>query len=100
MQATRDLQRNSVKSDRLQALRLESELPIALASENRDTPYQSLKRMAGMLKSIGKPSLLLKWRKRYWICMRSERLDDGLRSRIRPLTFGGYVFWFEKADAT
>lgn len=56
--------------------------------------------MAGMLKSVGKPSLLLKWGKRYWICMRSERLDDGLRNRIRPLAFGGYVFWFEKADAT
>ena len=51
-----------------------------------------------MLKAIGKPALLLKlgtWR---CICMRNKRLDDGLRTRVRPLVFLGYACWWDRSE--
>ena len=51
-----------------------------------------------MLKSIGKPALLIKlgvWR---CMCLRRKSLDDGLRSRVRPFDFLGFSCWCDKAD--
>ena len=51
-----------------------------------------------MLKSLGKPSLLLKlgaWR---CMCLRSQRLSDGLRASIRPFYLFGYACWCDRLD--
>lgn len=52
-----------------------------------------------MLKSIGKPSLLLKLGKWLCVCMPSRLMDEELRTRIRPLIFGGYAWWCDKPGA-
>jgi hypothetical protein len=52
-----------------------------------------------MLKSIGKPSLLLKLGSLRCVCMPNRLMDDTLRSRIRPLVFGGYAWWCDRPDA-
>jgi len=51
-----------------------------------------------VLKSAGKPALLLKlgtWR---CVCMRSTSLDEGFMAVIRPLLFCGYACWCDKPD--
>ena len=51
-----------------------------------------------MLKTVGKPALLVKigaWR---CICIRNTSLDDGLRARVRPLVLCGYACWCDKPD--
>jgi hypothetical protein len=50
-----------------------------------------------MLKSIGKPSLLLKLGSLRCVCMPNRLMDDALRTRIRPLVFGGFAWWCDKA---
>jgi hypothetical protein len=54
--------------------------------------------MYDMLKSIGKPALLLKFGTWRCICIRNKRLGDGIRSLIRPLLFFGYACWCDKPD--
>jgi hypothetical protein len=51
-----------------------------------------------MLKSIGRPALLLKLGKWRCMCMRRSRLDEGLSARIRPLFFCGYACWCDRPD--
>lgn len=51
-----------------------------------------------MLKSIGKPALLLKLGSRRCVCMPNKSMDDALRMRIRPLIFGGFAWWCDKPD--
>jgi hypothetical protein len=51
-----------------------------------------------MLRGLGKPALLLKlgdWR---CVCMRSGRLEPGLRARLRALVLAGYACWCDRSD--
>jgi len=52
-----------------------------------------------MLKSIGKASLFLRFGRRSFICLRSNRMDKGFRARIRPFVIGWYSCWCDKASA-
>ena len=52
-----------------------------------------------MLRGLGKPALLLKlgdWR---CVCMRSSRLESGLRARLRALVFAGFACWCDRGDS-
>lgn len=51
-----------------------------------------------VLKSVGKPALLLKLRTWRCVCMRSTSLDEGFRAIIRPLLLCGYACWCDKPD--
>jgi hypothetical protein len=51
-----------------------------------------------MLKSLGKPALLLKLGRMRCVCMRSTCLDDALKACIRPLVFFGYACWSDRPD--
>ena len=51
-----------------------------------------------MLKSLGKPALLLKLGRMRCVCMRSTCLDDALKACIRPLVFFGYACWCDRPD--
>jgi hypothetical protein len=51
-----------------------------------------------MLKSLGKPPLVLKLGSRRYVCLPNRLMDDALRSRIRPKIFGGYAWWWDKPD--
>jgi hypothetical protein len=52
-----------------------------------------------MLKNNGKASLLLKLGSRVCVCLRNNRMDAGLRARIRPFIIGWYACWFDKEAA-
>jgi hypothetical protein len=54
--------------------------------------------LSDMLKSIGKPALLLKLGSLRCVCMPNKLMDDALRMRIRPLIFGGFALWCDKPD--
>jgi hypothetical protein len=49
-----------------------------------------------VLKNSGRASLLLKLGSRVCVCLRSNRMDAGLRARIRPFMIGWYACWFDK----
>lgn len=51
-----------------------------------------------MLKSLGKPALLLKLGELRCMCVRSKFLDDALKARIRPLAFFGLACWCDRPD--
>ena len=48
------------------------------------------------MKSIGRPSLLLRLGERLCVCVRHARMDKGLKDRVRPLVFGGYACWCDR----
>jgi len=79
-------------------LKVRTRLPIIVKFINRQHQRNHFVRgSSDMLKSIGKPSLLLKLGSRRCICMPNRLMDDTLRTRIRPLVFGGYAWWWDKA---
>ncbi len=51
-----------------------------------------------MLKSLGKPALLLKMGAWRCLCMRRRYLDAELVARIRPFALLGYACWCDRAD--
>ncbi len=53
-----------------------------------------------MLRSIGKPSLLLKLGARRCVFLPIRYMDEALRSRIRPMIIGRYAMWCDKPDAS
>jgi len=52
-----------------------------------------------MLKNKGKASLLFKLGTRVCVCLRNNRMDAGLRARIRPLVIGWFACWCDKTPA-
>ena len=50
-----------------------------------------------MLKSSGK-ALMLRFGRRVFVCLRSNRIDPGLRARIRPFVFGGFACWSDRSS--
>ncbi|MGB5569826.1 MAG: hypothetical protein WBM81_11040 [Sedimenticolaceae bacterium] len=53
-----------------------------------------------VLKNAGKASLLLRLGSRVCVCLRNDRMDDGLRARIRPVVIGWFACWFDKGAAS
>jgi len=49
-----------------------------------------------MLKSSGK-ALTLRFGRRVFVCLRNNRIDAGLRARIRPFVFGGFACWSDRS---
>lgn len=51
-----------------------------------------------MLKSLGKPAMLLKLGALRCVCIRNKSLDATLRARVRPLVLLGYACWCDRPD--
>lgn len=52
-----------------------------------------------VLKNAGRASLLLRLGSRVCICLRNDRMDAGLRARIRPRVIGWLACWCDKETA-
>jgi hypothetical protein len=53
--------------------------------------------MHDMLKSSGRPSLLLKIGGWVCICIRQRELNENLKQRLRPRMIGGLACWCDKS---
>lgn len=52
-----------------------------------------------MLKSSGKPGLLLKLGTWVCVCMRQSQLNARMKRHIRPRLFGGLACWCDRSEA-
>lgn len=48
-----------------------------------------------MLTSLGRAAFWMRLGPHVFVCMRKQRMDDGLVARIRPLVVGGFACWFD-----
>jgi hypothetical protein len=53
-----------------------------------------------VLKSQTRVSLLLRFRRWMFVCVRSKDIDDRLLSSLRPWAFAGFACWCDRSDAS